>query len=92
MYLRNELEVHNTAKMIRNTGTLSKNIAIYDPDLTEWVMMYFALNPSFDSTIAVNVDLNYFRRVSWVMYLTVPSFTTEHMGVSRFAPVRLRVF
>ena len=73
-------------------GTFSKNIAVSDPDLTEWVTMSFAFNPSFSSPISVTANLNYFRRVSWVMDLFVPYFMTGYMGMSRFVPGRLRVF
>ena len=73
-------------------GTLSKNITIFDPDLTEWVPMYFGLDPILASPIAVNVDLNSLRRVSGVMYLNSTSFITEHMDVSSFPLGRLRVF
>ena len=52
----------------------------------------FFFNHSLTSTISVTADLNYFRRFSWVMYLTVTSFNTENMGVSRFDPVRIGVF
>ena len=73
-------------------GTLSKNITIFDPDLTEWVPMYFGLDPILASPIAVNVDLNSLRRVSGVMYLNSTSFINEHMDVSSFPLGRLRVF
>ena len=53
--------------------------------------MSFALNPIFSPPIAVNAGLNSFKRVYWVMFLTVPSFMTEHMGVSRFSPRRIRL-
>ena len=54
--------------------------------------MSFALNPSFNSLIAITYDLNYIRRVSCLMYLTVPYFITEHMGMYRLSPGRLRIF
>ena len=73
-------------------GTLSKNITIFDPDLTEWVPMYFGLDTILASPIAVNVDLNSLRTVSGVMYLNSTSFITEHMDVSSFPLGRLRVF
>ena len=54
--------------------------------------MFSALNPSFASPVIFTSNLNSVRRVSCVLYLSVPSFMDEHMGLSRFGPVRLRVF
>ena len=73
-------------------GTLSKKIAIAAQDLTEWVIISFVLNLIFAYMIAVTADLKYFRGLSWVMYLTMTSFVTEHMGVSRFALVKFSMF
>ena len=78
--------------MIKDMRKFSKNIAIDAPDLTEWVPMSFALNPSISSTISVTADLKYFRRVSWVIYLSMPYLITENMNVSSFSPGRIRVF
>ena len=92
MELRKASEEHLPDNTTNNMGTLSKKIATNAPDLTEWVSMSFALNPSFNSLIAITSDLNYIRRVSCLMYLTVPYFITEHVGMSRFSPGRIRVF
>ena len=73
-------------------GRFSKNISIAASYLTGWLPMSFALNPIFTHPIAVTAELNFFRRVSWFMYLTVPSFMNEHMVVFRFAPGSIRVF
>ena len=80
------------ANMIKIMGTLSKNIDIAALDPTEWVPISFDLNPIFASPISVTSNLNSFRRVSWFMYLTVPSFMNENMVMSRFDPGRLRLF
>eukprot|EP00957_Ditylum_brightwellii_P160878 12248981-Ditylum_brightwellii.AAC.1 len=38
-------EDHLPDNIMRNTGTLSRNIAIAAADLTEWVPMFSALKP-----------------------------------------------
>ena len=92
VYLRKASEDHLPDNIIKNMETLSKHITIAAPDINEWVPMYFALNPSLSYLIAVTSNLNYFRRFSWVMYLTMASLITEHMGLYRVAPGRIRVF
>ena len=92
MYLIKASDVHLPANMINNMGNLSLNVIIIAPDVTEWVPIYFAFNPSFAYLISVTANLNSFRRSSWVMFLTIPYFMTEHMGVSRFDPGRIWLF